>query len=308
MRKKIRYTFFIFCVIFFRGNFLCAQADSMHTHPGDEPEWGIHPYVQLSHLFFNPSQGILDVSFPYRISGIAGTQTFKDTIAGFGRGGTFVTFGLAVNHHNFSFDANMSPFTSIGTGTRLDFFLGVTYRLRYDQWIPSMADLQTQFLSFPVSFTVGLQNYNAISNLGQVELDSTHRFQAFGGSLGLSENENETGTVKIFFQETVFAFSPSINIGFRPRYSMLEFSLRFGPFIPFYNKGGLNFFYRDSDSDDTHSFPNAFGTVPMHGFGVQSHFNGKSVPDAPYPISGWMLSFRVGFNSGNIAGHHHYHN
>ncbi|HTL83407.1 MAG TPA: hypothetical protein VL651_16945 [Bacteroidia bacterium] len=294
MNKNLRCILFLFLLPF--ATHLYAQRDtSAYDDDNSDREWGAAVYVQASHVFYHAHFADLQIQFPYRIDNRSGY--FTGNVSGLGKGaGTFIAFGLQIQHRDVSFDMNISPFVTAGANNMFDTYIGLSWRCHYERYVPTMADYGTTLLCLPISFSLGIQDYNAIYNAGRIRIDTTERFYAFGSDLGLGENEPEHGFVNIYCTQFTLALTPTVNLGYRPLLGNFVCEFRFGPFIPILNKAGVNFYYRDSDFDNGAVFPK-LATIPFKGYGIRASYNGGDVPNNPFPIAGWMLSFRVNFGT-----------
>jgi hypothetical protein len=303
---KTIYRFFpavFFTTIFFLPSF--GQNDFSDRAIPKEDNWSVILFMQGSHIFSAHQHGMIAMRFPYTIRPVHGTiraGIFNDSASANNNGHTFIALpGLEVIHNNFSVDAFISPFSSISLHNRWSLGADFNYRFPLHEWIRLGAYSESNLKEMPVCLSVGFVVDHAIWKVGEIGLDSTQEFTAFGHSLMNTEDTPDYGHghVYVCMQENIYALTPALSFGIRPEGKHFDISFRVGAFIPLIVESGASMVYRDDDKDDVKAYPR-FEVMDFHRPGLHATFNGEAVPRIPFRIDGLMLSVRVGFFSGNL--------
>lgn len=304
--KKILSVFFI-TVSFF--NCTTAFANKPHHYYSEDGYFLIF-YAQAGGIFWDKQPGNFTVKFPYTITtdnspvyhGLFSVS--KNNLVGQGR--FFYNFpGLEFGKNNFSGEANYS-FGGPTMGWSDNFYFGMTYRFHFGRFQDNPDRFCFASVNFPgerlqkncnpfyFSFSAGLQFYHPLFNLGTIQTQN-----GLVTALGSEMNSND-GTVNVYFQQNVEAFTPAFSIE-RKSENGVSFSIRAGPVIPIKESGGFRFSFQgwDSDHDSQQSYflpkGSAFDYVKFGAYGLTANMNDVPVEKTPFHLCDWMISFHIGF-------------
>jgi hypothetical protein len=239
-------------------------------------------------LFYPPSHGQLDLSFPYLVTTKTGTtqQTFTrratnlftKPAAAFG-----LDYQLGSKNHFFDFE--------FGYGNSMDYFsLGYGFKAK------GLERMEARFNVKP-SLNIGYYEFRnpigAIDNKGKVinvfdaQADSTFTTRVTIHSPYRTYNADY---INVGYLQQDFVFNPKIAFEYHPLKSLSFIELSVSYLYPFYEIGSIEML--QTDGGYAHY---GVGDFSLDSSNLSTTFNSKPVTTTPFTFSGLQIGLRIGF-------------
>jgi hypothetical protein len=282
-------------------------------HAQDERWRGIFTiYAFADYIVTKPDRGEFAVSFPYalrdRVTGASTTLNFNSNRTNTTGSGRFANpgFGAEIGKGHFSIEGAMGIYINQWSD---NLYFGINYRfilkkfpVQTDRYVfPARSFPSGKFIrglwNFPVKISLGVYYWQPLYKLGEIPVGD-NQFSALGQTMQSldSGQVGTTGTVTVYFQQNIIAFTPNITLGYRPINGRIDVSFRVAPFITFAQKGGLRFYLTNSGVVDWRPTDGISleGFVPLSTVNLDATYNGEEINSTPFRLGCVMFTVKVG--------------